>query len=314
MNRLERISAILVKLQSRPVVTAKEIAEQFHVSLRTIYRDIRSLEESGIPISGEAGMGYSLVDGFKLPPLMFTTEEAISFLMAEKLISHHTDDDTYDAFRGGMDKIRAVLKAVEKDFMHSLDEFIYIPNVYNMPPPVPGNVIQPLIKSLIHKKRVKITYRAGYSEEITSRTIEPQGIFFMASYWYILAWCKLRNNYRTFHLGRILHIATTENDFEVKHPPLEELVQTIYCNENNTEVTLRVHKDAVKMIGVGKYMNGLTNEQPDGDYFIQQYEVYSLEKFARWYLSFADQAEIIEPQELKTIVGKLIASILLNDT
>jgi predicted DNA-binding transcriptional regulator YafY len=312
MNRFERISAILVKLQSRPVVTAKEIAQQFHVSLRTVYRDIRSLEESGIPVSGEAGFGYSLVDGFKLPPLMFTTEEAISFLMAEKLTGHHTDDDTYGAFRSGMDKIRAVLKAVEKDFLHSLDDFIHITNVYNMPPPVPGNVMQPLIKSLFHKKQVAITYRAGYNGETTSRTIEPQGIFFMASYWYILAWCKLRNDYRTFHLGRILHITTTENSFERKHPPLEELVQTILCNENNTKVTLRIHKDAVKMIGVGKYMNGLISEQPDGDYFIQQYEVYSPEKFARWYLSFADQAEIIEPPELKAIVRKLIASITLR--
>jgi predicted DNA-binding transcriptional regulator YafY len=178
-----------------------------------------------------------LVDGFKLPPLMFTIEEAISFLMAGKLINHYTDDDTYDAFRGGMDKIRAVLKAVEKDFLHSLDEFIYIPKVYNIPSPVPVNVMQPLIKSLLQKKQVTIIYRAGYSGETTSRTIEPQGIFFMASYWYILAWCKLRNDYRTFHLGRILHITTTENSFEVKHPPLEELVQTIYCNENNTEVT-----------------------------------------------------------------------------
>ena len=70
MNRLERISAILVKLQSRPVVTAKEIADQFGISLRTVYRDIRSLEESGIPISGEAGYGYSLVAGFKLPPFI----------------------------------------------------------------------------------------------------------------------------------------------------------------------------------------------------------------------------------------------------
>ena len=116
MNRLERISAILVKLQSRPVVTASEIAEQFGVSLRTVYRDIRALEESGIPVGGEAGVGYSLVDGFKLPPLMFNTEEALSFLVAEKLVSHQTDGDTYGLFRSGMDKIRAVLKTYPSPF------------------------------------------------------------------------------------------------------------------------------------------------------------------------------------------------------
>ena len=156
MNRLERMSAILVKLQSRPLVTASEIAVQFGVSLRTVYRDIRSLEESGVPICGEAGQGYSLVEGFKLPPLMFTTEEAISFLMAEKLISHHADDDTYDAFRSGMDKIRAVLKAAEKDFLHGLDDYIRVPRSENLPPPVSGYVLQPLLKSFLNQRRVTL--------------------------------------------------------------------------------------------------------------------------------------------------------------
>ena len=73
MNRIERISAILVRLQSRTLVTAREIAEQFGVSQRTIYRDIKALEESGVPIFGEAASGYSLFVGYKLPPLMFTT-------------------------------------------------------------------------------------------------------------------------------------------------------------------------------------------------------------------------------------------------
>ena len=304
------MSAILVKLQSRPVVTAREIADQFGVSLRTVYRDIRSLEESGIPVSGEAGLGYSLVDGFKLPPLMFTTEEAISFLMAEKLISHITDDDTYDAFRSGMDKIRAVLKAAEKDFLHDLEEYIQVPKIHNMPPPVPGNVMQPLLKSLLHKTQVEIEYCA-YSDEITCRTVEPQGVFFMANYWYILAWCKLRNDYRTFHLGRILNITPTERRFEVEHLPLEELVKQVYYGQPEIPVTIRVNREAAKAIATAKYLRGFVDEKADGDGVIQRYETYSLEVFARWYISFADQAEIIEPAELKILVRKLIESIRL---
>ena len=159
MNRLERISAILVKLQSRPVVTASEIAEQFGVSLRTVYRDIRALEESGIPVGGEAGVGYSLVDGFKLPPLMFNTEEALSFLVAEKLVSHQTDGDTYGLFRSGMDKIRAVLKTAEKDILHHFDQYIRISGSYSAPPAIPGNVLQPLLKGLLNKKQLLMTYR-----------------------------------------------------------------------------------------------------------------------------------------------------------
>lgn len=311
MNRLERMSAILIKLQSRPLVTAREIADQFSVSLRTVYRDIRSLEESGVPICGEAGLGYSLVEGFRLPPLMFTPEEAISFLMAEKLLSHHADDDTYDAFRGGMDKIRAVLKAAEKDFLHGLDDYIRVPKSENLPPPVTGNIMQPLLKSLLHKRQVTIEYKAGYNQKTTLRTIEPQGVFFMVHCWYVTAWCTLREDYRTFHLGRIRNINPTDEPFGRQHPSLDKLVQTLYYNTPNTKVTLRIHKEANTMIGTAKYLNGLTDERQDGDWYVHTYEAYSLERFARWYISFADKAEIVGPQELKTIVKELIDSITI---
>lgn len=310
MNRIERLSAILVKLQSRPLVTAREIAEQFGVSLRTVYRDIRSLEEAGIPVSGESGMGYSLVDGFRLPPLMFTTEEAISFMMAEKLIGPITDGDTFDAFRSGMDKIRAMLKAAEKDFLHTLDEYIRVPKVPNMPPAVRGDVMQPLIKSLLHKTQVEIRYRS-YDGDVTDRTLEPQGIFFLGNYWYILAWCTLRSDYRTFHLGRILNINLTEKRFANRHPPLEELVQSIYYGQPETDVAIRVSPLGRKMTGTSRYTRGFVDELPDGEAFIQRYLTCSLEAFARWYMSFADQAEIIEPPELKKIVSRIKRSITL---
>lgn len=311
MNRLERISAILVKLQSRPVVTAREIAEQFGISMRTVYRDIRTLEESGIPVSGEAGQGYSLVDGFKLPPLMFTTDEALSFLMAEKLVSHQTDGETYDMFRSGMDKVRAVLKSTDKDVLHNFDRSIRISRNHNAPPPVPANVLQPLMKSLLNKKQINLEYKAAYNYEITHRTVEPQGIFFMSGSWYILAWCNLRSDYRTFHLGRVISVKTTEQSFETIHPSLDKLIGKIYYNETETQVQLCVHRDAARDMGNTKYTYGLYEETADGEYYMQKYQTSSLEKFGRWYLMFADKCEIIEPMELKTVIKGLIANIRL---
>lgn len=311
MNRLERISAILVKLQSRPVVMAREIADQFGVSLRTVYRDIRSLEESGIPISGEAGRGYSLVDGFKLPPLMFSIEEALSFLMAEKLISHQTDGDTYEVFRNGMDKIRAVLKTTEKNILHDFDKYIYISQSQNTPPSIPANVLQTLIKSLLNKKQIIINYKAGYNYKTTNRIVEPQGIFFMNGIWYILAWCKLREDYRTFHLGRIVNISSSEIFFEKKHPSLDKLIKTVYHSDIEIEVIIRVHRDVSRDTEASKYLYGLYEEKEAGEYFIQKYRTWSLERFGRWYLSFADKAEIVEPIQLKTIIKELIFKIKL---
>lgn len=156
-----------------------------------------------------------------------------------------------------------------------------------------------------------MTYRAGYNHQVTERTVEPQGMFFSRGIWYVLSWCKLRRDYRTFHLGRIVHLSLTENDFEEAHPPLNELIEQVYYSEVDVEVKLRVHRDVARDTEVSKYTYGLYDEQPDGEYYLQKYQTYSLEAFGRWYLSIADRSEIIGPPELKTVVRELIAKIKL---
>ena len=91
MKRFNRVIAILIQLQSRKIVKAKDIADRFKISIRTVYRDIQTLEEAGVPIASESGIGYSLMEGYRLPPVMFTNTEAIAFITAEKLIEKFTD-------------------------------------------------------------------------------------------------------------------------------------------------------------------------------------------------------------------------------
>src|SRR3954447_3068852 len=99
MNRIDRLTAILIQLQSKRVVKAQEIADRFEISLRTVYRDVRALEEGGVPLVGEAGVGYSLVEGYRLPPVMFTKEEASALLFGAKLVEKMSDHSIQKEFQ-----------------------------------------------------------------------------------------------------------------------------------------------------------------------------------------------------------------------
>lgn len=126
LNRVDRLHAILVHLQSKKRVTAQELADRFDLSLRTVYRDVKALDESGIPIIGEAGIGYSIMEGYRLPPVMFTQEEASSLLLGGKLVQQFTDGSVKKHFDTAMFKIKAVLRSTDKDYVEQLDERITV--------------------------------------------------------------------------------------------------------------------------------------------------------------------------------------------
>jgi len=287
------------------------MADEFGVSLRTVYRDIRALEESGIPIAGEAGLGYSLVDGYKLPPLMFTTEEAIAFLMAEKLVSRQADGDTYRLYRNGMNKIRAVLRSAEKNILENFDQYIQISEDHSLPPGQPTGVLQPLLACILKQQPACIEYHANYNRETTRREIEPLGFYFMINNWYVMAWCRLRKDYRTFNLSRIQTLIPVDDGFEKKHPSLKVLLEQLCQDDIVFHVKVKVEKSALKNMGMTRYIFGLTDETESGDHILQHYVTHSLELLARWYLSFADQATILEPPEFKEVVQEILNKIHL---
>jgi predicted DNA-binding transcriptional regulator YafY len=132
LNRFDRIVAILIQLQSRRIVKAQELADRFKVSLRTIYRDVRTLERSGIPIVSEAGVGYSIMEGYRLPPIMFSREEASSFVAAEKLMQQFTDKTLGGYHESAMFKIKSVLRTNEKDWVSSLESHIQVNTVQDV--------------------------------------------------------------------------------------------------------------------------------------------------------------------------------------
>jgi predicted DNA-binding transcriptional regulator YafY len=309
MNRIDRVSAILIQLQSRRVVKASDIAERFNISLRTVYRDVRTLEEAGIPIIGEAGIGYSIMDGYRLPPVMFTREEATAFLTAEKFVEKLTDSSTTAHHKSAMYKIRAILKTSEKNLLEDIDSKIEVLKSHSQLRVDNKDHIQTLLNSIAQKKVITLDYFANHSQEYTKRDVEPIGIFFKDSYWHLIAFCRLRNDYRDFRIDRINGVLITDKIFDSKHPTLKAYIAQTAKEQELDLVVMRVERSVCPHLEVQKYYSGFVSEKAIGNHIEMTFLTNSLEGFARWFMMFGDQAEIISPDGLRERVNQIASAI-----
>jgi predicted DNA-binding transcriptional regulator YafY len=309
MNRIDRVSAILIQLQSRRVVKAADIAERFNISLRTVYRDVKTLEEAGIPIIGEAGVGYSIMEGYRLPPVMFTREEATAFLTAEKFVEKLTDTSTTENYKSAMYKIKAILKTAEKNLLEDIDSNIEVLRSHARLAVDNKDHIQTLLNSIAQKKILTIDYFASHSQEHTKRNIEPVGIFYKDNYWHMIAFCLLRDAYRDFRVDRINKILVTDKIFNSKHPTLKAYIAQTAKEQELDMVVMRVEKSIYGYLEHQKYYSGFVSEKTVGNLIEMTFLTASLEGFARWFMMFGDLAEIIMPDSLKERVSAIAASI-----
>lgn len=305
-KKFDRIVGILIQLQSKKIVKAQDLAERFEVSLRTIYRDIRTLEACGVPIYSEAGVGYSLVDGYRLPPVMFTKEEAVSFITAEKLMQHFTDTNLKKHFQSGLIKIKAVLKDSQKDWIETVESKMSVtPSATFFNKEIP-NALEIFIECIAEKKQVVLTYESIEAEKPNQRNIEPVGIFHENNFWYIMGYCHLRKDYRQFRADRIISISRSEKPFTKQHKELE-YYRIKPDNENKSYVRFRVDKEVAKFLHFNRNYYGFTKEIKHKDYVEMHFEVdYKNRGMARWFMMFADWADILEPEEFKKEVRDLM--------
>lgn len=211
MNRLTRITAILIQLQSKKIVTAKEIAERFEISLRTVYRDIKTLQDVGVPIGSENGVGYFIVDGYRLPPISLSEEEANSLIISETFIKKQGDKSLSKNFDSLLIKIKATLKHFQKENIELLSTRT---SSFNKGEIIESNWLSDIQKAISSKIQLDISYNSLYKEELTNRKIEPQAVYFTNNAWIVIAFCHLRDELREFRLDRIIKLNTTTMPFE----------------------------------------------------------------------------------------------------
>lgn len=218
-TRLSRLTAILTQLQTKRLLTASELAHKFSVSNRTIYRDIKALEQAGVPILTEEGKGYTLMEGYRVPPVMFTEKQANALILAEQLVLKNKDASFIQDYMEAIDKVKAVLRHNVKDKANLLSERTRYNQ--NMNAARSSNNLSDLQFSLTNLFLVRIEY-TNEANKSSSRLIEPFALLHTLENWLLVAWCRLRKEFRYFRLDRIKKLEILSEKFNPHKMTLQE--------------------------------------------------------------------------------------------
>ncbi|NGM61282.1 YafY family transcriptional regulator [Sphingobacterium sp. SGG-5] len=310
-KRFDRILAIYFHLQAKPVVKAQDLADKFQVSLRTIYRDVKTLENAGVPIYGEAGIGYSLISDYKIPPTLFTPNEALSFAVAEKLMQHYLDKEIGQHFSNALLKMKAVLRYSDKEHLAHVEDKVLINKKKDFLNKDVPSALAVLFEGIAKKRQLTLAYKSVESTVVTERRIEPIGIFQEDDFWYFMAFCHRRNEVRQFRLDRVHKIELSGTPFVGKYKPLSFYLEKKGDTTEVQTVRISVSRKAARYLTWKRKYYGFIEEMEKGENVEMLFKTRNAHgEFARWFLMYADEAVILEPLALKKQVRALLDAYL----
>ncbi len=208
MRRADRLFAIIQMMRRDKLVRARDLAAKLEVSERTIYRDMQDLAASGVPVDGEAGVGYVLRAGFDLPPLMFTPQEVEALVLGARIVRSWADCELAEAAADALAKVEAVLPENLRDYMN--ETALYAPDDHWREPICVD--LAELRKAIRHRCKVAFSYCSA-ERKSTARVVRPLLISFFGPIWTMTGWCELRQDFRTFRLDRIIDLVVLDQRF-----------------------------------------------------------------------------------------------------
>lgn len=303
MNRIDRLIALIILLQSKKLIKGKEIANYFNISLRTVYRDINAICEAGVPVAAEAGEGYSIVPGYHLPPVMFTKDEAAALFTGAKFAEHFTDQSVKKHCLSAITKIQSVLPDNTKDYLEKLQKSIFI----NTPPAEQNHfrddVLATIQEAMVDNLVLKIDYYAAWSDSWSEREIEPLGIAYYNNHWHLIAWCRLRNDVRDFRADRLKKVCKTNEKFTLrKNSTVKEYINNLKQNGGLNKVCIKVPR-FISFSLKEKLILDFDEKADTGEYVQITFMSPGFSWLIPLLLSYSTFIEILYPLELKKILA-----------
>lgn len=226
MTRTDRLMGIVAFLQSKKQATVEAIAARYNISVRTVFRDLRAMAEIGVPISFEAGKGYSIANGYFLPPVSLSMEEANALALMEPIVLRFADRSIQQHFETALAKIKLVLSRGQREMLEQTQAQTshFLPEIYEHL--LPDTHYLSTIQNAINQQTILRIEYENINDELSSRELEPIGLTFYSLNWHLIAWCHLRGDYRDFRISRIRNLQASLMPFrKTEHLSLQEYLQ-----------------------------------------------------------------------------------------
>lgn len=295
MNRVDRLLALILHLQSRRVVTAEELAAQFELSVRTIYRDIAALGQAGVPIISEAGVGYSLMKGYHLPPVNFTAEEANALVTGGLLVEQFADAAVKSRMHSALMKVRAILPREYKEQISRLERGLATTAHSESPEQADLALLQ---QALAERKVLRFHYQGAGKTTATERTVEPLGLIHYLERWHLIAWCRSSNDYRDFRTDRMTGVTLSRETFT----PREEFSAAKYMRTKMPQPALRARVQFTPLAADRarrEWWLGTIAEEKTASGVVLTLAAVEWEQLVSWLLSFGIEAVVLTPISLR---------------
>ncbi|WP_035601483.1 YafY family protein [Haloferula sp. BvORR071] len=299
MNRIDRLTGMILLLQGQRVITAEQIAEHFEISVRTVYRDLAALGEAGVPIIAEAGIGYSLMRGYHMPPVMFTEEEAAALFMSGEVTEQVADDSLKQSLRSALLKIKSVLPQEKRDYLGRLKNAIGVRFRRS------GNEarelsLMPIQDAVVRRRCLSLRYDAAGKGKISTRVVEPLGLVFYSRQWHLIAWCRLRKDFRDFRLDRFEGWEVLEEFYEGHAGfSVKVFLQEKIDSDELSPARIRVSREVFDRFRSEMPCTAM-EEQRRADGSVEV-EILTCSQpwLASWLLSFGTEVKALDPPELR---------------
>lgn len=307
MNRTDRLLAIVLKLQARRQLRAEDLAADFEVSKRTIYRDVLALNESGVPVVSLPGQGYALLDGSFLPPLSFSTDEAITLLLGADLVAQNFDAQYRRAAQSASHKIMAVLPDDRRPEVEQLERSIRFIALHS---PVAPDTLRQLRQAIIEGRRVRFRYQApgrgNQPSADSQREADPYALMHAGGTWVLIAHCHLRRDRRHFRLDRIDDLSVLTQRFT--RPPEFEIKRSEKRDRPINVQALFDHETARWVREKPSYFEVAQEQRPEG--LLVTLAVHQPGDVLTWLLSWGAHVRVLEPESVRELLAREAAAML----